>query len=619
MKWSSLIILFFSAVVAFGQEMLVPLTGNPTLLKKSKIWKANASEMKSGELLTLPFIDDFSVDRFPGNEDGYVPLWENRSATRNTGWGKNPPTLGVVSLDGADEVGYPYSWNLEHGPADTLLSSGIDLTANAEDGIGLSFYYQPRGNNYHLNSPEDSLMLEFYAPELDQWFMVWSTSDISNPDEFSFVYLPITLARYLKEGFQFRFTNIAPLNGAVGTWNLDYIWLDQNSANANPSNNDVAFVTQENTFLKDYTAMPRDHYATNPVSFMRDDIKVLLRNLNPVPRTLEGNQIRILHDGSEMGIYPNSNEPGIAGGDTLPYTHNVAASPNNIVFDASLSDTELEFEVQILHAVSDFSPTATNDTMRFKQNFFTNYAYDDGQAEYGYAYPTSGASVALKYLNYKSDSIFALSIYTMPIDYNIENSVFNIKIWEDSGNGPGTELGAAQVNLHFELDEFQQSGIYQFDEPVYVPSGSFFVGYTQTTQNEGVKVGVDVNTNGNVGRLYYKHGSSWNASSFKGSLMLRPMFTSNGYQDIFTEVKDRSFLPGIQVYPNPANDFVSIVAQTSLALNVSVYDISGRLLIVEKLSANSHLDISGLNNGIYILMIEDEGGRRGSQKLIVNK
>src|SRR5690606_2949369 len=94
MKWSSLIILFFSAVVAFGQEMLVPLTGNTTLLKKAKIWKANASEMKSGELLTLPFIDDFSVDRFPGNEDGYVPLWENRSATRNTGWGKNPPTLG---------------------------------------------------------------------------------------------------------------------------------------------------------------------------------------------------------------------------------------------------------------------------------------------------------------------------------------------------------------------------------------------------------------------------------------------------------------------------------------------------------------------------------------------
>ncbi|NEN24016.1 T9SS type A sorting domain-containing protein [Cryomorpha ignava] len=619
MKWSSLIILFFSSAFVFGQEMLVPLTGNTTLLKKSKIWKSNAQDMKSGDLLTLPFIDDFAVDRFPGNEEGYIPLWENRSATRNTGWGKNPPTLGVVSLDGADEVGYPYSWNLQHGPADTLLSCAIDLTASAEDGIGLSFYYQPRGNNYYLNNIEDSLMLEFYAPELDQWFMVWSTSDISSPDAFTFVYLPITLARYLKEGFQFRFTNIAPLNGAVGTWNLDYIWLDQNSANSSPSNNDVAFVNQRHTFLNDYTAMPRDHYATNPVSFMRPDIKVLLRNLNTVPRTLAGNQIRILYQGTELGVYPNANEPGIAGGDTLPYTHNVGASPNNIVFDASLSDTELEFEVQILHGVSDFSPTATNDTMRFKQNFFTKYAYDDGQAEYGYAYPTSGASVALKYLNYKSDSIFALSIYTMPIDYDIENSIFNIKIWEDSGNGPGTELGTAQVNLQFGLDEFQESLVYTFDEPVYVPSGSFFVGYTQTTQTEGVKVGIDINTNANPTRLYYKFGSSWNASSFQGSLMLRPMFTSNGYQDIFTEIEDRNVLPGIKIYPNPANDFVVIQADTNLRFNVSVYDISGRMLSEKWLSPNSRLDISTLQSGVYILMLEDENGRRGSKKLIVNK
>src|SRR5690606_22204496 len=143
------------------------------------------------------------------------------------------------------------------------------------------------------------------------------------------------------------------------------------------------------------------------------------------------------------------------------------------------------------------------------------YAYDDGQAEYGYAYPTSGASVAMKYLNYKSDSIFALSIYTMPIDYDIENTVINIKIWEDSGDGPGAEIGSAQVNLQFGLNEFQQSPIYPFEEPVYVPSGSFFVGYTQTTQTEGVKVGLDINTNANPGRLFYKYGSSWNASSFK--------------------------------------------------------------------------------------------------------
>src|SRR5690554_2668421 len=429
MKIINLILFLFAGVFAFGQEVLVPLTGNAELVRQSKIWKANKSTVKSGDLLPLPFVDDFSVDRFPGNAGGYAVLWENRSATRNTGWGKNPPTIGVVSLDGADEVGYPYSWGTSHGPADTLMSLPINLVAGPDDGIGISFYYQPRGNNYFLNNPNDSLMLEFYAPDLDEWFLAWSTADTSDPDNFTFVYIPIGQARYLKEGFRFRFTNIAPLNGAVGTWNLDYIWLDQNSTNANDYNNDVAFVDQANTLLQTYTAMPRDHYATDPVGFMRDKIDVLLRNLNNGPRTLEGNEIRVLFEGNEVGIYPNSNEPGIGAGATLIYEHNVAASPNNIVFDPSLSPDELEFEVQFIHGVSDFSPTASNDTMRFKQNFYTHYAYDDGQAEYGYAIAKNGASVAMRYLNHKSDSVFALNIYTIPIDYDIENTVFNIKIW----------------------------------------------------------------------------------------------------------------------------------------------------------------------------------------------
>ena len=619
MKYFSLIILLFSTVFASSQEVLSPLTSNPQLLKMAKTWKANASLGKSGEMLELPFVDDFSVDRFPGNEGGYTPLWENRTATRNTGWGKNPPTIGVVSLDGADEVGYPYSWNLESGPADTLLSCPIDLTASPEDGIGISFYYQPRGNNYWLNNPNDSLMLEFYAPDLDEWFFVWSTSEISNPDDFTFVYIPISQTRYLMEGFQFRFTNLAPLFGAIGTWNLDYIWLDQNLTNANDFNNDVAFVRQENTLLSDYTAMPRDHYAENPVDLMRDNIQVLFRNLNNGPRTMEGNEIRILYEGNEVGLYPNANEPGIGAGATLEYLHNVAAPPNNIVFDPTLNDEDLEFEVQILHGVSDFSPTSSNDTMRFTQKFFTEYGYDDGSAEYSYFVANSSSSVAMRYLNYKSDSVFALSIYTMPIDFDNENTAFSIKIWEDSGDGPGTELASRTLTVQYGLEEYQESWIYTFTEPVYIPSGSFFVGYTQTTQTEGLRVGMDRNTNGNEGNLFYRDPSTWSASSQPGSLMLRPMFTSNGYQDVIAGNEELSVLKGIKVYPNPAQSFVHVQADTESRIQVSIFDISGRMLGQNQVLANGRVDISDLNNGVYILMLEDESGRRGSQKLIVNK
>lgn len=617
MKIINLLILLLLSTFAFGQEVLVPLTANgkPVKVKAEKDFEA-----KSTEMLPLPFVDDFSVDRFPGNEGGYTVLWENRTATRNTGWGKNPPTLGVVSLDGADENGYPYQWGNAHGPADTLMSRPINLAAGPDDGIGLSFYYQPRGNNYFLNNPNDSLMLEFYAPELDEWFLVWSTKDISTPDEFTFVYLPITQNRFLKEGFRFRFTNIAPLNGAVGTWNLDYIWLDQNSTNANAYNNDVAFVKQEHSLLKRYTTMPRDHYATDPVGFMRENIEVTIRNMNNGPRTLEGNQIRILYEGNEVAVYPNPNEPGIGAGEVITYTHPVAASPNNIVFDPNLNDEELEFEVQIIHGVSDFSPTASNDTMRFKQNFYTHYAYDDGQAEYGYAVVTEGASVAMRYQNQKSDSIFALYLYTIPVDYDIENTIFSIKIWEDTGNGPGAEIASEEHIIQVDQEEFQQNRIYKFENPVYVPSGNVFVGYTQTNQTEGVKIGLDINTNGNPGNLYYRETSGWSASGYQGSLMIRPMFTSNGYEELISSTKQhRDVIKDFKVFPNPASDFVTINTGYHSEFEVAIFDMSGRLLRQEKLLPEGKLQIQNLSTGIYILKLTDQNGRQGTQKLVVNK
>ena len=74
--------------------------------------------------------------------------------------------------------------------------------------------------------------------------------------------------------------------------------------------------------------------------------------------------------------------------------------------------------------------------------------------------------MAMKFTNFKSDSVFALYIYTMPINYDIENSVFNIKIWEDSGNGPGAEIGTTQTNVQYGLDEFQQSWGYTIEEHV---------------------------------------------------------------------------------------------------------------------------------------------------------
>jgi hypothetical protein len=618
MKYLNLLFVLLISMNASAQEQIVPATIS-TMEHLHKLKKSDrSSTAKSGETLEIPFIDDFSVDHFPNNELGRQVFWEGRQATRNFGWGKNPPTLGVVSFDGADEVGYPYNWSPNNtGPADTLTSCPINLEYEGDDGIGLSFYYQPKGNAPFPPSPGDSLRVEFYAPDVDQWFWVWSTADISNTEEFSFAYIPITQSKYLKDGFKFRFRNIASLQGAFDTWNVDYIWLDQNFTNQNPINNDVAFQRQEYTFLEEYTRMPRDHFAENPAQFMRETIEVQLRNLNDGPRTLEGNKYRVV--GDDVFEKSNPNSPSIAAQSSLDYIHGVATEPEPFVFDPSQSDTELEFDVEIIHGVSDYLPTSSNDTLRFKQQFFTEYARDDGQAEAGYSVPENGAEVAMEFTSYKTDSIFAVKIYTMPLAFDQESTVFNIRIWENTGEGPGAIIAEALQQVVNGIDDYQEQIVYTFDEPVLIPAGSFFVGYGQTNQFEGMKVGMDLNRDFNTSKLYYNVGSGWVQSAIPGTLLIRPMFTSNGWDDIIASTDDLDISNSIKIYPNPANDQVNILSEKFEIQSAEIYNSQGQLLSQESLFGRGMLNTAKLPNGLYLVVVRDGEGRSGTKKLLISR
>ncbi len=621
MKWRLVIFGALLTQISFAQEMIYPATIGTNIDHKLVKRGITEQQQKDDVMLELPFIDDFSVDRFPGNEGGYQVLWEGRQATRNNGWPLNAPTVGAVSFDGADEFGYPYDWEIGTGSADTLTSCPINLEGNIQDNYGISFYYQPKGNAHPQTAPSanDTLVLEFYAPEMDEWFWVWSTNDLSVTDEFTFVYLPINQTRYLKEGFQFRFRNYARLQGALDTWNVDYVWVDLNNNNSSEVIDDVAFAKQEFSILNNYTAIPRDHFAEDPASQMIDAIRILYRNLNDVPRTLQGNKVRVIDalTGTVMEDHPNPSNPAVPAGSTLEYAHTINSSPNNIVYDPSTSDTELDYEVQFIHDVADFNLTASNDTMRFHQKFFTHYAYDDGSAEASYAVPSAGADVALRYDVLKTDSIWALEIYTMPFGYDYEGTPITVTIWEDENGQPGDVISQKLRNIEFGVQTYQEAIIYQFDSAIYVPSGSIFVGYQQSNQEDGIRVGIDFNTEGNEGNLFYNEGL-WQASSMPGSVMIRPMFTSNGYEDLVTKADFIDFSDQVKVYPNPARNVLNINTDQEGMLIGRVYDISGRMLDSFQFRGRAQRSVSSFENGVYLLIIDDELGNRGVKKWIVN-
>lgn len=102
----------------FGQILESSLNYNPVKFQ-SEIPKI---DLRSNQPLTLPFADDFS------GQVGYPDpqYWEDSQAFVNRSLGLNPPSIGVLTLDGLDAEGLPYGGG--YGGSDTLTSRPIDMS-----------------------------------------------------------------------------------------------------------------------------------------------------------------------------------------------------------------------------------------------------------------------------------------------------------------------------------------------------------------------------------------------------------------------------------------------------------------------------------------------------------
>jgi len=68
----------------------------------------------------------------------------------------------------------------------------------------------------------------------------------------------------------------------------------------------------------------------------------------------------------------------------------------------------------------------------------------------------------------------------------------------------------------------------------------------------------------------------------------------------------------LQIYPNPATDFVSLKS-TDKVTNVEVFDLSGKRIELPLL--NNQLDVRSLAKGVYVLKITT--GKASYQKKLV--
>jgi len=72
----------------------------------------------------------------------------------------------------------------------------------------------------------------------------------------------------------------------------------------------------------------------------------------------------------------------------------------------------------------------------------------------------------------------------------------------------------------------------------------------------------------------------------------------------------------VGMYPNPSNGVLNLT--TDRALQINIVDVLGRSVLATNISTSKAIDVSSLNNGVYVVSISD-GTQQGSQKLIIKK
>jgi len=204
---------------------------------------------------------------------------------------------------------------------------------------------------------------------------------------------------------------------------------------------------------------------------------------------------------------------------------------------------------------------------------------------------------------------------------NENDDFFHICLWNDNNGRPGNriELGSVKPKFTNSLNKFDT---YIFEDIIALGREVFYIGWEQTS-NDNLNLGFDRNNNSRD-KIFYDVGNGWVNSSFKGSLMIRPVVGPALLDSIPIE---KSLPANLEINPNPPNidGIVKIVLPTGYSshekyqyLTVRIFDIYGRQVYSEPYSES--VNVSLLDYGLYIVNLYDSANSKNySAKLMIVK
>lgn len=608
MKNISFLILLFLALNTIGQIQFVGLSSNAQLQAKTK--KVTNRNITLNDTLSLPFIDDFAYD---SNYPSASHWLDNKKVFINNNFADNPPSVGVATFDILDESGLMYTnASPTNFTADTLTSKFINLSSfTAEDSIYMSFYYQPQGKGWDSPDANDSLVLQFYN-NTKGWHNVWSQSG-TPLQAFLQVMLPVVETSYFINNFQFRFYNYASIGSlenqedAISNdfWNIDFVVLDTARSINEPTHEDVSFKTTNNSLFEHYYAVPWHHF--NYTQMQKDSVSFTLNNFDK--NELTANEITIqifINETNPIDNFGFGNINIPAGSDIsfINSLEQIADEDNSVVHIPNTLDDSTR-----LNLIKFFTPNFAqsdhsynyNDTVRFSQNFYNYYAYDDGTAELGLALIESGNKFAFRIDPLKKDSLRGLSMFFNRYhDYGTADpSLFTLCVWANDNGLPGDTLYYEEgINPKYG-NAINRFSTYKFKNAIWVKD-TIFVGFINDS-NKGYSVGYDDN-NKNNHQVFVQSGENWQAIE-RGVPMIRAIF---GDDFIPISVSEIDHLKHLKIFPNPSTGAVNIETGTDETFYLRVFNSTGQELINKNFTQRELIQLNNYGAGLYIVRIQNQ-------------
>jgi hypothetical protein len=534
-------------------------------------------------------------------------IWLDEYAYHNYRFAKDPRSLGVVTFDGLDETGYPYEIGTAMtNYADKLTSKPIDLQPyNSSDSLYFSFLYQAEGLG-DIPESGDSLIVEFYAPELQEWNRVWGVEgDTVYP--FRAANILVSNPIYFKKGFQFRFRNYGSLAGGLDHFHVDYVHLRTLSAYDDTLFKDFAFVYPLNSLLQTYTSVPWDHYKESTTSKMTDSLLIKLHNGSPTAENYQNGQVSVSYNSTLEGNFIlqgfNLAESNINYNPQTTHTSYNDCS-NGYEFDRTKPGIEQSFEVRA-SASAQFPNFTLNDSTVFYQEFYNYYSYDDGTAEAAFGPTGTQARLAIEYNSYQADSLIGVNIHFVPSVTDVSSNIFLLTVWNDNNGKPGSVIYEDDVFFPRNPQYGDNENVfitYYFKDTMKVAVGTkFHIGWRQLDAVR-LNAGLDRNID-NSSKIRYSvdGGFTWLSSPFAGSAMIRPVFSTaldtTLAQIDFIETKD------IILYPNPTSDIVHFMENNmEVTYQFVLYNSVGQFI---ESNYASEVQLSNLDQGIYFVQFPE--------------